>query len=108
MATTDRCNLNRNHLYRYHVIIQCERCEEIFKSEEELKVHAKRTEACTAQTSFPVDGITVKMKEQIRTKKKAFPGQTPAQIWEQVYRLLFPGIEVPDPCECLDEHGLRS
>ncbi|KAN0095438.1 hypothetical protein V8E51_016149 [Hyaloscypha variabilis] len=49
------------------------------------------------RASFPVDGITVKMKEQLRTRKKAFRGQTPAQVWEQIYRLLFPGGEVPNP-----------
>jgi hypothetical protein len=46
-----------------------------------------------------VDGITRKMKALLQCKKKAFPGQTEAERWKQVYQILFPDVEdVPDPC----------
>ncbi|PMD29501.1 hypothetical protein L207DRAFT_593305 [Hyaloscypha variabilis F] len=38
------------------------------------------------------------MKAALQSKRKAFPGQTEAERWGQIFRILFPNIEqVPDP-----------
>jgi hypothetical protein len=89
-------------LYRHHLIHQCERCKELFDSAQEVRVHLSGTpgvEGCASKIAPQIDGITGWIKEQLHSRKKAFPGQTPAQQWEQIYRLLFPGEEVPDPCQ---------
>jgi len=39
------------------------------------------------------------MKAMLQCKRKAFPGQTEAERWKQIYKILFPDDEeVPDPC----------
>jgi hypothetical protein len=52
-----------------------------------------------------MDGITRKMKLLLQCKRKAFPGQTEAERWKQVYQILFPlDEEAPDPCKPLSPH----
>ncbi len=47
-----------------------------------------------------VDGITRKMRERLQSRKKAYPGQTEAERWREIYRVLFPNVEeIPDPCK---------
>ncbi|KAE9364895.1 hypothetical protein N431DRAFT_282195, partial [Stipitochalara longipes BDJ] len=87
----------KGHLYRYHIINQCQRCKYLFDSEEELNSHIETSERCEAILAPPVDGITWKMKRVLQCKRKAFPGQTEAERWKQIYRILFPDEEVPDP-----------
>lgn len=90
----------RGHLYRYHLIHQCQRCKGLFDSEEELDSHIETSDRCDAILAPPVDGITRKMKAVLQSKRKAFPGQTEAERWKQIYQLLFPDDEeVPDPCK---------
>lgn len=43
--------------------------------------------------------MTRKMKDQIQCRKKLHPGQTEAEKWEAIYKILFPDEVVPDPCE---------
>jgi hypothetical protein len=46
-----------------------------------------------------VEGITDRLKEQLQCRKKLYPGQTEAEKWQQMYRLLFPNEIVPSPCK---------
>jgi hypothetical protein len=46
-----------------------------------------------------VDGMTRKMKDQIQCRRKSHPGQTDAEKWEAIYKILFPNEVVPDPCK---------
>jgi hypothetical protein len=40
------------------------------------------------------------MKALLQCKRKAFPGQTEAERWKQIYQTLFPmDEEVPEPCK---------
>jgi hypothetical protein len=55
-------------------------------------------ERCEVKMGEPVDGITRKMKDQIQCRRKPHPGQTDAEKWEQIYKILFPNEVVPDPC----------
>ena len=90
----------RGHLYRYHLIHQCQRCKSLFDSDEELDSHIETSDRCDAIVAPPVDGITRKMKVVLQSKRKAFPGQTEAERWKQIYQILFPDDkEVPDPCK---------
>jgi len=49
-----------------------------------------------------VEGITAKMEKQLRCRKKAYRGQSDAERWKDIYKLLFPLEAVPDPCEFLN------
>lgn len=55
-------------------------------------------ERCEAKMDEQVDGMTRKMKDQIQCRRKLHPGQTDAEKWEQIYKILFPNEAVPDPC----------
>ncbi|KAF8859289.1 hypothetical protein BDZ45DRAFT_725399 [Acephala macrosclerotiorum] len=85
------------HLYRYHRIHQCPRCKGIFDSEEDLDAHVEATEGCEAKPDRQVEGVTGRMMERLRSRKKTYPGQTEADRWREVYQLLFPSEEVPSP-----------
>ncbi|KAN0102569.1 hypothetical protein V8E51_010882 [Hyaloscypha variabilis] len=86
------------HLYRCHIIHQCQRCKCVFNSEGELDSHIETSSNCDAIVAPPVDGITRKIKSSLQCKRKAFPGQTEAERWKQVYQILFPLDEdVPHP-----------
>ncbi|KAN0104089.1 hypothetical protein V8E51_009834 [Hyaloscypha variabilis] len=89
----------KGHLYKYHLVHQCQRCKDVFVSEEELDIHIEAEEGCNSKTTEPVEGITLKMKEKLRSRKKAYPGQTEAERWKEIYQILFPGEAVPDPCK---------
>lgn len=65
-------------------------------------------ERCEANTDVQVDGMTRKMKDQIQCRKKPYRGQTEAEKWEQIYKILFPAEVVPDPsrslCALISQH----
>jgi hypothetical protein len=84
-------------LYKYHLIHQCPRCKELFDSEDDVKSHLEATQACNAKPPIVVDGVTKAMQEQIKSRKRAFKGQTELNRWEQIYQILFPGEILPDP-----------
>jgi hypothetical protein len=53
--------------------------------------------------SETVEGITKKMEEKIRSRKSAYPGETQAEKWVHIYKILFPGDEeIPSPCKSLE------
>jgi hypothetical protein len=86
-------------LYRHHFVHQCQRCKTVFDSQDNLDAHIEATEGCRARVDQPVDGITRKIKERLQSRKKAYPGQTEADRWGEVYQVLFPNEEVPSPCK---------
>ncbi|CZR61293.1 uncharacterized protein PAC_11189 [Phialocephala subalpina] len=79
----------RAHLYTYHYIHQCQRCMEVFNSEDELDGHVKAPEPCPSRIGHPADGITSKMKAQLQCRKKTHRNQTEEDRWFQIYRILF-------------------
>jgi hypothetical protein len=92
----------RGHLYRYHRVHQCQRCKDLFNSQEELDTHIEALEGCdlrALEALEPLEGITSKVKERLQCRKKAYPGQSEADRWKDIYRVLFPNEEVPSPCK---------
>ena len=91
---------SRGHLYHYHLVHQCLRCKTLFVSQEELEIHTVATEACEVKISGPVEGFNQQTEKQLRSRKKDFPGQTGAEKWMSIYKVLFPGEQLPQsPCE---------
>lgn len=67
-------------------------------------MHIEALEGCEIRVLEQIDGITSKMKEQLQCRKKAYPGQSEAERWTDIYRILFPNEEAPSPCKfMLDE-----
>ena len=58
-------------------------------------------EGCEVKDRELVEGVTSKMKEQLQCRKKAYPGQTEAERWKEIYQMLFPGKIAPNPCQSL-------
>jgi hypothetical protein len=89
----------RAHLYRKHVIHWCQRCKGVFDTEKDLDDHIEAPQPCEYKASEPLDGITRKTKEQLQSRRKEHSGQTEAESWIKVYKILFPEQEnVPHPC----------
>ena len=70
-----------------------------FESQEDLDAHVEGIEGCEAKTGPPVDGVTIKIKERLQTRRKTYASQTEADRWEEIYHILFPDEEVPSPCK---------
>ncbi|KIM98284.1 hypothetical protein OIDMADRAFT_146920 [Oidiodendron maius Zn] len=97
------------HLYQYHPLHQCLRCKAVFDSEELLDAHTVAEERCNLNAEEPVDGVTRKMKDQLQCRKKLHPGQTDAEKWEAIYKVLFPDEVVPDPYfEPVPDHNVQG
>jgi hypothetical protein len=97
---TDESLHYRAHLYRKHLIHCCQRCKGVFDTEKDLDDHIEAPQPCEYKASEPLDGITRKMKEQLQYRRKDHLGQTEAESWIKVYKILFPGEEnVPHPCK---------
>ncbi|KAH6675858.1 putative resistance to glucose repression protein 1 [Halenospora varia] len=55
------------------------------------------SEICEVQVGSPPAGITPAIERKLRSRKKSHPNQTDEERWKDIYRLLFPNIEVPSP-----------
>jgi hypothetical protein len=71
----------------------------VFDLQGNLDTHIEAPKGCEARLDQPIDGITGKIKERLQSRKKAYPGQTGADTWGEVYQVLFPNEEVPSPCK---------
>ena len=90
----------RGHLYRHHMIYPCQRCKEVFRSQEAVRLHLTRTQGCELRDVQIGDGITNEIVEQLKCKKKTHRGETEEDRWQKIYALLFPGASLPSPCKC--------
>lgn len=68
--------------------------------EEELDSHIEAVEGCKVKASVEhIEGITSKVKERLQSRKKAYPSQSEADRWRDMYKILFPHEEVPTLCK---------
>ncbi|KAH8889025.1 hypothetical protein GQ53DRAFT_843119 [Thozetella sp. PMI_491] len=99
----------KEHLYRNHIMpLYCQRCWVIFDTEAQLDSHKllPRAEMCEVRPGQPLDGITPAQVKELKSRKKRSRCQTEASRWRDIYRLLFPGDQVPSPYfEELEELG---
>jgi hypothetical protein len=69
-----------------------------FRDDQELKDH-RRVPTCIIQEPTPAEGFDEVIANKLRCRKKDHPNQSEEDRWAQIYQLLFPGEEVPSPCE---------
>ena len=89
----------RQHLYRVHCKPKyyCESCFEVFSAREHLTEHARRRPAYEIQVPLFTERVT---DEQVRELKKKHPGQSIAEGWFMIFRILFPTAPLPvSPCK---------
>jgi hypothetical protein len=89
----------RSHLYRYHRIFQCERCNELFVTEEVLKTHFMAVKSCELQPPSPAEGITDAIEKKLRSRKKTHREQSAEEKWKEIYGILFPNQSIPSACK---------
>ncbi|KAF4627619.1 hypothetical protein G7Y89_g10534 [Cudoniella acicularis] len=96
---------------KYHRIFQCQRCKELFKNQEDLNSHSLALKACDINSKEPAEGILVNgnIEKRLRSRKKAHPGQTEKERWQEMYGILFPMEAVPNPYfEIAQDEIIRS
>jgi hypothetical protein len=79
--------------------IQCVRCWLFFKDQDKLNIHMLATNICERRDGQLAEGITPSMEKRLRSRKKLSGDQTEEDRWRTMYRMLFPGEEVPSPCK---------
>ncbi|KAH8660986.1 hypothetical protein BGZ60DRAFT_566648 [Tricladium varicosporioides] len=90
----------KEHLYRYHKAPPyCKRCWKVFETVEQREIHetAPAVLICEIVKGSPPEGVRPDQQQQLKTKAKAYPGQTEQERWKDIYRMLFPSCTVPSP-----------
>jgi hypothetical protein len=61
--------------------------------------HLKAVIGCDLSTAEDSEGITQNLERRLKSRKKTRPDQTPHEMWEEIYSMIFPNDEVPTPCK---------
>ena len=92
---------HREHLKRRHKgPIHCQRCGEEFLTKEDHDAHVQvpSSRVCELVLGHKHEGISSDTMTLLISRKKAYKGQPDEEIWKDIYRLLFPGVnEIPSP-----------
>jgi hypothetical protein len=46
-----------------------------------------------------VEGFDLDVEAKLKRRRKTTPDQTDTERWGEIYRLLFPGEDIPSPCK---------
>ena len=92
--------LSREHVYRRHKLpVTCHRCSLEFQSDAALKEHSKLLIPCNVAEAGEAQGYDNDQERKLRSRKRP-PGQTEADKWKEMFRILFPDDrEIPSPCK---------
>lgn len=96
----DRC---REHLYRNHKAAPyCKRCWKIFDTNELKDQHTTvpANQICEAVPGEPPEGVTPNQVSELRSRGKPYSKLSESERWNEIFRLLFPGANIPSPCKC--------
>ncbi len=88
---------DREHIYRRHSLKNfCPRCFEHFDEPEALKSHQRADIPCKVNAPVSDGIITEEQDKQLHQRAKS--NCTEEEKWDEMYRIIFPGEEVPSPC----------
>ncbi|KAK3358519.1 hypothetical protein B0T24DRAFT_540256 [Lasiosphaeria ovina] len=109
----DEVHRVKTHLYRRHALpIQCPRCWEVFKSDNQLRSHLQQDPPCDIRESTPVEGFSKDQEKRLRSRKKVQNDMTDEDKWREIYMILFPDDDretIPSPYyDELDEEADES
>ncbi|KAK3939204.1 hypothetical protein QBC46DRAFT_240830, partial [Diplogelasinospora grovesii] len=99
-AMKDWPNVSRlkEHLYRKHCIVHCQRCKETFKDNGSLTAHEMRAGGCSVRACPSPGDISLEHERLLRSRKN--PGRhTDEEKWLEIYEMLFPHAahDMPSP-----------
>jgi len=96
----------KEHLYRGHYKIHCQRCKRIFGDVRELADHEMLVGGCEVLDILPPGDMTTYQEKQLKSRKHTTRRQTDEEKWRDIYRLLFPSDDIPSPYpELADDMG---
>ncbi|KAK4247546.1 hypothetical protein C7999DRAFT_14431 [Corynascus novoguineensis] len=87
----------KEHLYRRHYKVHCQRCKRIFSDARQLAEHEMSIVACEVLDIGSPSDITTHQEKQLKSRKHTTRRQTDEEKWRDIYRLLFPGDQIPSP-----------
>lgn len=85
----------KQHLKRVHhrPDFYCRRCFSVFDTNEELQEHSSQEEGCDAETCPFPEKLDETQQNKIHVKR---PGKDPKDLWYDIFRIIFPGVPVPN------------
>ncbi|KAK4652835.1 hypothetical protein QC762_512940 [Podospora pseudocomata] len=94
----------KEHLYRRHYKIHCQRCKQMFGDFKELQGHEMSPQGCELVPGPPPCDISTLQEKQLKSRKHNARRKTDEEKWVEIYQLLFPNEEIPSsPCECIHQ-----
>ncbi|KAK3390701.1 hypothetical protein B0H63DRAFT_388880 [Podospora didyma] len=98
----DEVHRVKTHLYRRHALpIQCPRCWDVFKGDNQLRAHLQQDPPCDVRTNQTlVEGFTKDQEKRLRSRKKVQADMTDEDKWREIYMILFPDDDkatIPSP-----------
>ncbi|KAF4630831.1 hypothetical protein G7Y89_g7305 [Cudoniella acicularis] len=87
----------KSHLYRSHMIYQCTRCKDTFRTEEMLKEHSGAAVECERyqlKEAEGVRGVNADIERRLRSRKQ---DGSPKDRWIKIFTMLFGDNNVPTP-----------
>jgi len=89
----------KEHLYRRHYTIHCQRCKQTFDDSKELADHERAVIKCEVNDLAHPGDITTDQEKKLKSRKHTSRKQSDEDKWRDIYQLLFPNEEVPSPCK---------
>lgn len=85
----------KQHLKRVHhrPDFYCRRCFTMFSTSEDLQVHSSQKEGCAAETCPFPEKLDETQQNKIHVKR---PGKDPKELWYDIFKIIFPGVPVPE------------
>lgn len=87
----------KEHLYRKHCKIHCQRCKQVFRKASDLAAHSMLPDSCPIRDGNGPADISAQQELQLKSKKYASRYQSEETKWAEVFGILFPGEQAPSP-----------
>lgn len=100
----------KEHLYRCHVTVSCERCFAPFKSHSELVAHKRQATSCRrmASESSTSEGVICDTKMNELKSRKNLSHHDDREKWMRIWKILFPDSPLPESPYADHLDGMRK
>ncbi|KAG9230519.1 hypothetical protein BJ875DRAFT_153257 [Amylocarpus encephaloides] len=97
------------HLNRNHRSFQCQRCKNPFADDEGGHFHCVAVESSILNNSESETNVSRAAEQELCGLKKAYQKQSGADRWKEMYQIMFPEEEIPEPYfEAIQQETLGS
>ncbi|KAI1411111.1 hypothetical protein F5Y13DRAFT_66901 [Hypoxylon sp. FL1857] len=87
----------KEHIYRSHLVFQCQRCGDTFPEEMALGEHLRSNPACESVDHGPVEYAINQEQREILRSRKGLKGTSEPDRWLQIYKMVCPEALPPYP-----------